>query len=354
MRALQAQGMTLIVSSHILSELDEYCTHILSCAAAAWKATRPCTAASRHLPPSGMPRWRCTRWSWHRPRAPRPGRWHGSCIWSFPTPLCRRPMTRAWCICSCGCPPCRASAPICWHAWLAPACPWPAWRLCASACRTATHAACRPQPPSPLRSSHDAQPRIPAPALAQLAARPTGLEPAAHRLAAGHANGPGPVRRPPACPAGRRPDRHVDRRGRPGQRAGRARPQRRGAPAHLGLAAPVGPDALANGLGQAAGRPAAGLAVHAVVRAGRAGHLGGPAGRAGLGRARRASGRAVGPGPAGLEHALRAHGLGAEGAARAPHPLRAGAAAVRDGAARPHPGPVDRAVGPRRRPPCAV
>src|SRR5260221_7513604 len=30
MRALQAKGMTLIVSSHILSELDEYCTHILS------------------------------------------------------------------------------------------------------------------------------------------------------------------------------------------------------------------------------------------------------------------------------------------------------------------------------------
>src|SRR5260370_19117312 len=34
----------------------------------------------------------------------------------------------------------------------------------------------------------------------------------------------------------------------------------------------------------------------AVVRAGRAGHLDGPAGRAGLGRARRAAGRAVGPG----------------------------------------------------------
>ena len=29
-RALQASGMTLVVSSHILSELDEYCTHILS------------------------------------------------------------------------------------------------------------------------------------------------------------------------------------------------------------------------------------------------------------------------------------------------------------------------------------
>ncbi|WP_027016921.1 ABC transporter ATP-binding protein [Comamonas composti] len=29
-RQLQAQGMTLMVSSHILSELDEYCTHILS------------------------------------------------------------------------------------------------------------------------------------------------------------------------------------------------------------------------------------------------------------------------------------------------------------------------------------
>jgi ABC-2 type transport system ATP-binding protein len=29
-RQLQARGMTLVVSSHILSELDEYCTHILS------------------------------------------------------------------------------------------------------------------------------------------------------------------------------------------------------------------------------------------------------------------------------------------------------------------------------------
>lgn len=29
-RELQSQGMTLVVSSHILSELDEYCTHILS------------------------------------------------------------------------------------------------------------------------------------------------------------------------------------------------------------------------------------------------------------------------------------------------------------------------------------
>ncbi|MDO5289487.1 MAG: ABC transporter ATP-binding protein [Pseudomonadota bacterium] len=29
-RQLQAQGMTLLVSSHILSELDEYCTHILA------------------------------------------------------------------------------------------------------------------------------------------------------------------------------------------------------------------------------------------------------------------------------------------------------------------------------------
>ncbi|MDO4794898.1 MAG: ABC transporter ATP-binding protein [Brachymonas sp.] len=29
-RQLHAQGMTLLVSSHILSELDEYCTHILS------------------------------------------------------------------------------------------------------------------------------------------------------------------------------------------------------------------------------------------------------------------------------------------------------------------------------------
>lgn len=29
-RNLQAMGMTLVVSSHILSELDEYCTHILS------------------------------------------------------------------------------------------------------------------------------------------------------------------------------------------------------------------------------------------------------------------------------------------------------------------------------------
>ncbi len=42
--------MTLIVSSHILSELDEYCTHILAFAMAASKAMRRCRTRTTSRP----------------------------------------------------------------------------------------------------------------------------------------------------------------------------------------------------------------------------------------------------------------------------------------------------------------
>jgi len=45
-RQLQAQGMTLVVSSHILSELDEYCSHILSIREGRITSHGPLNAAS--------------------------------------------------------------------------------------------------------------------------------------------------------------------------------------------------------------------------------------------------------------------------------------------------------------------
>lgn len=46
LRQLQAQGMTLIVSSHILSELDEYCSHLL--ALRAGRIERHCALQPQH------------------------------------------------------------------------------------------------------------------------------------------------------------------------------------------------------------------------------------------------------------------------------------------------------------------
>jgi ABC-2 type transport system ATP-binding protein len=68
-RQLQAQGMTLIVSSHILSELDEYCTHILSIRDGRIESHEALQnahgqASPRGSSPSSM-RW---KWPWSKAR----------------------------------------------------------------------------------------------------------------------------------------------------------------------------------------------------------------------------------------------------------------------------------------------
>lgn len=54
-RQLQAQGMTLIVSSHILSELDEYCSHILSIRGGRIESHEPLHSASHPSPAAQDP-----------------------------------------------------------------------------------------------------------------------------------------------------------------------------------------------------------------------------------------------------------------------------------------------------------